>query len=145
MQLILPPRRELCFMPSRYVNVFPAPAPAPAAATGKGPAVQILELNVPRAVDMYEFDRVNEEIARVTADDPAGRWVLDMSGSDYIGSAILGVLVNVRQRIRGGGGHLAVCGLSGALVHAMRTCSLYNLFSVAETRADAIRLVKSLR
>ena len=139
-------------MPSRYVNVSPAPAPpgAPAGAGDKSAAaaaaaVQVLELSIPRSVDMYEFDRVNEEIARLTADDRAGRWVLDMSGSQYVGSAILGVLVNVRQRIRGGGGHLAVCGLSDALVHAMRTCSLYNLFSVAETRADAVRLVKSLR
>jgi anti-anti-sigma factor len=134
-------------MASRYVNVSPATDTAAAAATaaGKGPTVNVLELNIPRAVDMYEFDRVNEEIARVTADDTAGRWVLDMSGSQYIGSAILGVLVNVRQRIRGGGGHLAVCCLSNALVHAMRTCSLYNLFTIAETRADAVRLVKSLR
>ena len=129
-------------MSSRYVNVSPASA---ALAGTKGPPVQIIELTIPRAVDMYEFDRVNEEIARVTADDPAGRWVLDMSGSDYIGSAILGVLVNVRQRIRGGGGYLAVCCLSNALVHAMRTCSLYNLFTIAETRGDAVRLVKSLR
>jgi anti-anti-sigma factor len=127
-------------MASRYVQVSPANDQA-----GNGPAVLILELMVPRNVDMYEFDRVNEEIARVTDEDPAGRWVLDMSGSDYIGSAILGVLVNVRQRIRGGGGHLSVCCLSDALIHAMRTCSLYNLFSIAETRADAVRLVKSQR
>ena len=92
-------------MPSRYVNV----SPAADAAASKGPPVQILELNVPRAIDMYEFDRVNEEVARVTADDPAGRWVLDMSGSEYVGSAILGVLVNVRQRIRGGAGRVG-CG-----------------------------------
>jgi anti-anti-sigma factor len=141
---IVPPATEFRFMPSRYVNVSPAAAAA-APANAKGPPVQVLELTIPRNVDMYEFDRVNEEIARVTADDPAGRWVLDMSGSDYIGSAILGVLVNVRQRIRGGGGHLAVCCLSDALIHAMRTCSLYNLFSIAETRADAMRLVRSLR
>lgn len=126
---------------SRYVNV----SPAPATESGKNVPVQILELTVPRSADMYEFDRLNEEIARVTADDAAGRWVLDMSGAEYVGSALLGVLVNVRQRIRGGGGHLAVCCLSEALVQAMRTCSLYNLFSISESRADAIRLVKTLR
>lgn len=124
-------------MPSRYIKLSP-----PAGHNG----VQVLELALPRVgVDMYEFDRLNEEIARVTADDRAARWVLDLDGSQYIGSAILGVLVNLRQRIRGGGGHLALCGLSDPLAETMRTCSLYNLFSVAATRADAIRLVKSLR
>lgn len=141
-------------MSSRYVRLSAAPATtgggvaaaaAPAPAPAKAAPVQVLELTIPRSADMYEFDRVNEEVARVTADQQAGRWVLDISGSDYVGSAILGVLVNVRQRIRGGGGYLAVCGLSDPLVHAMRTCSLYNLFSIAETRADAIRLVTSLR
>ncbi|MEA2708413.1 MAG: anti-sigma factor antagonist [Phycisphaerales bacterium] len=133
-------------MSGRYVQLAAAPAAA-AGSTAAGAAadVQVLELTVPRSVDMYEFDRVNEEIARLTADDRAGRWVLDMTRAEYVGSAILGVLVNIRQRIRGGGGHLAICNLSDSLAAAMRTCSLYNLFHITATRPEAIKLVKSLR
>ena len=129
-------------MPSRYVNLSRA---SDDATPGSTPATQVIELALPRMVDMYEFDRVNEEIARIIADDGAGRWVLDVAGSEYVGSAMLGVLVNLRQRVRGGGGYLAICGLSDALASAMRTCSLYNLFYVAATREEALRLVKSLR
>ena len=128
-------------MPSRYLTLE-SPPPDQAGSNGD---VQILALPLPRNVDMYEFDRLNEEIARLTETGRAGRWVLDLQHSVYVGSAILGVMVNLRQRIRGAGGSLAICCLSDTLAEAMRTCSLYNLFSVAQTRADAIRLVKSLR
>jgi anti-anti-sigma factor len=131
-------------MASRYVNLSTASSAA-AGNQSNSVVVQVIELTIPHAVDMYEFDRVNEEIARLTDDDRAGRWVLDLAGSHYVGSAILGVLVNIRQRIRGGGGHLAVCNLADPLIAAMRTCSLYNLFTITATRAEAIRLVKSLR
>ena len=122
-------------MPSRYLKVSSA-SPAD---------VQVLELSLPRSVDMYEFDRLNEEIGKAVSAAPAGRWVLDLAGSVYVGSAILGVMVNLRQRVRAGGGHLALCCLSDPLAQTMRTCSLYNLFSIGQTRTDAVRLVKSLR
>ena len=123
-------------MPSRYLTLEPAESNGD---------VQVIALALPRSVDMYEFDRLNDEIAKLTETGRAGRWVLDLHDSAYVGSAILGVMVNLRQRIRAGGGHLAICCLSNTLAEAMRTCSLYNLFAVAPTRADAVRLVKSLR
>ena len=132
-------------MPSRYVKLLCADDDAMLATGGGANGAQVIELALPRVVDMYEFDRINEEIARITDDDSAGRWVLDLDGSQYVGSAMLGVLVNLRQRIRGGGGYLAICCLSDALASAMRTCSLYNLFFIAPTRHEAIRLVNSLR
>jgi anti-anti-sigma factor len=125
-------------MPSSYLKLL-------AADNSSGQGVQVLELALPRTLDMYEFDRLNDEIARHADTQPSGRWILDMNGSDYVGSAILGLMVNLRQRIRTGNGRLAVCNLSDALAKAMKTCSLYNLFSVAATRDDAIKLVKSLR
>jgi anti-anti-sigma factor len=123
-------------MPSRYLTLEPAESNG---------HVQVLALPLPRSVDMYEYDRLNEEIATLTETGRSGRWVLDLSKSVYVGSAILGVMVNLRQRIRAGGGHMTICCLSDTLAEAMRTCSLYNLFSVGQTRADAVRLVKSLR
>jgi anti-anti-sigma factor len=121
-------------MPSRFIQV------------SQTDGVNVIALGLPRTVDLYEFDRINEDIAKATEADPSGRWVLDATGSEYVGSAILGVLVNLRQRLRnGGGGRLVLCGLSDQLANALRTCSLFSLFTIAHTRPDALKQVKTLR
>jgi anti-anti-sigma factor len=107
--------------------------------------IRVVALRLPRVVDLYEFDRINAAIARVTDKDAGDGWILDMQAVEYVGSAILGLMVNLRQRIKAGGGRLVVCGMTDGIVQALKTCSLFNLFSIAKTRDDAVRLANSLR
>jgi len=101
--------------------------------------VHVVELTLPVVVDAAEFDRLNEAIEHATEGSAGGRWVLDLTQVQYIGSAMLGLMVNVRQRIKSGGGRLVLCGLSSHLAKALATCSLHTLFTITDTRADAVR------
>jgi len=65
--------------------------------------------------------------------------VLDLSNTDYMGSSMLGLMVNVRQVIKQAGGTLVLCGMSPRLMHVFRTCSLHQLFTIVGTRAEAIK------
>ena len=107
--------------------------------------VHTIELTLPLVVDPVEFDRLNDGIGRAVENGADERWVLDLSGVQYVGSALLGLLVNLRQRIKSAGGKLVLCGLSEQVTKALRTCSLHTLFSVATNRADAQKTVKTLR
>ena len=102
--------------------------------------VGVMELELPIIVDASEFDRLNEMVVAAADGQPGGRWVLDLSNVKYIGSAMLGLMVNVRQRIKSGGGKLVLCGLSAQLGKAMAACSLHTLFVMTETRAQAVRI-----
>ena len=101
--------------------------------------IHVIELELPAVVDPAEFDRLNESVEAAADTAAAGRWVLDLTQVHYIGSAMLGLMVNLRQRIKSGGGRLVLCGLSGHLAKALATCSLHNLFVVAETRSEALK------
>jgi anti-anti-sigma factor len=108
----------------------------------EGP-VQVVALSLPTTLDSSEFDRLNEEMLTLFGNHPEGRWVLDLSGLSYMGSSALGLMVNIRQRIKQAGGRLVLCGLSPRLVQIFRTCCMERLFTIAKNRAEALKLINS--
>jgi anti-anti-sigma factor len=106
-------------------------------------SVRVLELTLPAGIDASEFDRLNQRaLAEVEAAAEEG-WVVDLAPCQYVGSAGLGFLINVRQRINAAGGTIVLCDLSPAIEAVMRTSSLGRLFQVAPTREAAVELILS--
>ena len=108
-------------------------------------SVNVLELTLPVVVDFAEFDKLNELVGDAAGQAGDQRWVIDLSQVDYVGSALLGLLVNLRQRVKTAGGRLVLCGLSDQVNKALQTCSLHNLFTIAPARKDAVAKVRNLR
>jgi anti-anti-sigma factor len=90
--------------------------------------VQVIRIELPENLDSDEFDKLNESLLAVIADCPGAGWVLDLSPLHYAGSSVLGLMVNLRQRVKQSGGRLVLCGMSEALLQIFRTCSLERLF-----------------
>ncbi|HEY8667127.1 MAG TPA: STAS domain-containing protein [Tepidisphaeraceae bacterium] len=105
-------------------------------------SVTVIELTLPAALDTEEFDRLNAEMATTLDGNLHGQWILDLSSVSYMGSAILGLLVNLRQQIKSADGKLILCGLSPRLLEVFHACSLERLFTIARSRAEAMRLVE---
>lgn len=101
-------------------------------------AVQVIRLALPQAFDSDEFDRLNESLLGVLSQRADGGWVLDLSDLEYAGSSVLGLMVNIRQRVKQAGGRLVLCGLSERLMTIFRTCSLERLFVIRKTEDDAV-------
>ena len=104
--------------------------------------VGIVALTLPHSMQSDEFDRLNDQMLTIFGADPQGRWVLDLSAVHYMGSSALGLMVNVRQKIKQAGGRLALCGLSPRLLQIFHTCCMERLFTIARSRADAMRLMR---
>src|SRR5437764_11203712 len=104
--------------------------------------VHVMELTLPLVVDPADFDKLNEAIGDATDSAGGERWVLDLRHVEYVGSALLGLLVNLRQRIKSAGGRLVLCGLSDQVTKALQTCSLHSLFTIAGQRAEAVKSAK---
>jgi len=100
--------------------------------------VNVVDLTLPHALDIHEFDRLNESILSLVRGEPEGQWVLDLSRLSYMGSAALGLMVNLRQQIKQSGGRLVLCGLSPQLLHIFATCCMERLFKIVKTRQDAV-------
>jgi len=103
--------------------------------------VYVLALAVPFQVDSADFDRLHEGVLSAVGLKANGKWVVDMSGLQYLGSSVLGLMVNIRQRVRQGGGKLVLCGMNPKLQHVFRTCSLERLFVIKPDRDDAVAAI----
>ena len=104
--------------------------------------VNVIELTMPAGTDVSEFDVLNQRtLAEIDAAADDG-WVLDMSQFTYVGSAALGFMVNVRQRVRQADGLLVICGISQHIMSTLRASSLGRLFSIIDSRAGAISVVQ---
>lgn len=108
-------------------------------------AVHVLELTMPPGTDVSEFDALNQ-LALAELEAAAGEgWILDMSQFSYVGSAALGFMVNVRQRIRQADGILVVCGVSTHIMATLRASSLGRLFAILDSRPAAVAAVLEWR
>ena len=104
----------------------------------KAGSVHIVDLTLPQTLDIDEFDRLNESILEVIRGEPDGQWVFDLTEVAYMGSAALGLLVNLRQQIKQSGGRLVLCGLSPQMLQIFKTCCMERLFRIVKGRKDAI-------
>jgi stage II sporulation protein AA (anti-sigma F factor antagonist) len=100
--------------------------------------VNVVLLRLPEIMDSHEFDRLNEELLAAVAGSPQGRWVLDLASLNYMGSSSLGLMVNLRQRIKQVGGQLVLCSISPPLMKIFQTCCLERLFTITRTRTEAL-------
>lgn len=109
----------------------------------KEPSVHIVEMLLPEHLDSAEFDRLNEALLGLfdRGDAPKG-WVIDFSAVRYIGSAMLGLMVNFRQHVKNHNGKLVLCGVSPRLEEIIRTCCMDRLFPIAKSRQEALRAVQ---
>ncbi len=104
-------------------------------------SVNVIELLLPDELDSVEFDKLNETMLHLFDGRTAENWVLDLAKTEYVGSAVLGLMVNVRQHVKTGKGKLVICSLSRTLHDIFRASSLERLFTIAKSRAEAIKLM----
>ena len=104
-------------------------------------SIDVIELSLPEQLDSDEFNCLNKDLMRVLDKKISGRWLLDLASVDYMGSSVLGLMINIRQHIKTGGGKLALSGLTPRMAQIFRTCCLEKLFLISKTRDDGIRVL----
>ncbi len=65
------------------------------------------------------------------------RWVLDMSGVEYISSAGLRVVLLLAKRLKQKAGHLVLCGLQPHVLEVFDISGFLSILDVAESRDAA--------
>src|SRR5438552_2530918 len=94
--------------------------------------VSVLSLTVPVEIDPMLIDRLIEQVIATIEQSETGRWVLDLSAVSYLNSAGLGLLVNVREKVRQKKGKLVLSGLSPMLLGVFKSCCLERLFTITK-------------
>ena len=104
-------------------------------------SVTVIEMDLPEQIDSSEFDRLNTALLAML-DGKQRAWVIDLTDVDYLGSAMLGLMVNFRQRVQSVKGRLVLCGVSPKLLEIIQACCLDRLFPIARSRTEAVKLAR---
>ena len=82
--------------------------------------------------------RTLEEATRRTVDGGARELLVDLSGSDYISSAGLGVLLMLAKRLHELGGRLVLCGMGQPVRQVFQLAGCMPHFTVESSRTAAL-------
>lgn len=99
---------------------------------------RVLELRLPLQLDHLDIDQLREDILKGMEGEENALWIIDLARTEYMGSAMLGLLVNIRHRVRAGGGRIVVCSLNNRMADLFRASSIERLFPIARNRQEAM-------
>jgi anti-anti-sigma factor len=105
-------------------------------------SVQILQFALPPILDIIDVDTLIDSVLKELDAKVGQKWVVDLSQTEYMGSSMLGLFVNMREKVRQAGGVMVLCGMSPALTRIFKACCLERLFTIVKTRPDALAFVK---
>ncbi len=100
--------------------------------------INVVRLRLPMMLDSAEFDRLNENLLSELRGHTKELWLLNVEAVAYMGSAMLGLLVNLRQQVAGDNGELALCAMSPGLQKIFQATSLQRLFKICKTLEDGL-------
>ena len=101
----------------------------------------VIALSLPESVDPVDLDRLNDAILGEVRERAGDTWIVDLASVAYMGSAMLGLMVNLRQQIKSAGGKLILCSMQPRLLEIFRTCCMERLFTIVRSRAEAMKPV----
>jgi anti-anti-sigma factor len=98
----------------------------------------VIALRLAMDLDISAFNEITASLIDQWPVAPGRHVVIDLADSRYMGSVLLGLIINIRQRTRAGGGDVVVCGASPRLLQVFRSANLDRLIGLAATREQAL-------
>ena len=120
--------------PNTYVKLDRHQGPARPRAVGTWVVALQMRANIEPDAFAGVYALLNEE----WQPEQGARCVIDLQDVDYLGSILLGLLINIRTKVKGVGGTVVLAGLPVRLIHIVRTASLDRLFELYSSRDDAL-------
>jgi len=85
-----------------------------------------------------ELEEFGEALLSEASQASPPRFVIDMSGTDFIGSSFIELLVRAWKRIKNRNGTMALCAVHPFCREILRLARLDSIWPIYETRSDAV-------
>ena len=89
-------------------------------------------------IDDRALEEVSQFLLRLTDERASLRLVIDLAHTEFFGSAFLGILFRVWNRVTTSGGGFALCALRPHCREVIRTARLDTLWPIYDTRQEAV-------
>ncbi|HUG89472.1 MAG TPA: STAS domain-containing protein [Planctomycetaceae bacterium] len=85
-----------------------------------------------------EIERVGNDLLDQVRNTPARAMIVDLTALNYMGSALVALIVRVWKVIKERGGQLVVVNRDPMVMEVLRIAGLHSLWTIVETREEAI-------
>ena len=86
-----------------------------------------------------DIDRVGNELIAKVGDQSSPAWLIDLSGLEYMGSALVALVVRVWKAVNNGGGKVVVVCGGGMPQEVLRLAGLDKVWTISTTYEDGLR------
>ena len=100
--------------------------------------VKVLSLRDKRVHDHESIQQLGVELNQLTDEDGSQKLLFDMTGVEFVSSAVLNKLIVLDKQLKKAGGQLGFCSLSAPVAEVFSITRLNQLFPIFEQRDEAI-------
>jgi anti-anti-sigma factor len=104
--------------------------------------VTLVRLAGQRLLDGAQVEDLGEALLRLASDPGRARMRLDFGAIEFLSSAVLPVLLSLRQALQAQGGRLALCGLRPGVREVFVIAGLEQALNVHPTERDALHSLR---
>ena len=103
------------------------------------PRAFVLELLLPEDIDTAAFTEINSALIEQWPIESGANVVVDLASSYYLGSMLLGLLVNIRhEATKKRNGQIVLCNVPTTISKVIRSTNLERLIVISGTRSEAL-------
>lgn len=100
---------------------------------------QALIIHLPKEVDHHNCLELKYETDLLLEENYINRMVFDFSGTDFMDSSGIGVLLSRYKQMAGSGGTIALYGAGPRIMRILKIGGIHRLVSQFDTREEAVR------
>lgn len=89
-------------------------------------------------LDQSEIDSIGCELFAIADKSACSQVVVDLNNVEFLSSAMIGVFIRFKRRLRMNDSELKLCNARPELMEVLRLTKLDSVFDVYETRRDAL-------
>ncbi|HQY87818.1 MAG TPA: STAS domain-containing protein [Tepidisphaeraceae bacterium] len=104
----------------------------------KLPRAFVVELVLPEDIDTAAFTEINGALIEQWPIDTGANVVIDLALTQYLGSMLLGLLVNIRHEAKTRSGQVVLCNVPTPVSKVIRSTNLERLIVISGSRAEAL-------
>lgn len=100
--------------------------------------VTIASIHSPRVLDADPINRIGEQLYTLIEKQDRRKLIIDFSDVQLLSSALLGVLINLRNKADAAKAEVVLCGLRPELRKVFKITKADKLFAFYDTEAEAL-------
>ncbi|RMG37174.1 MAG: anti-sigma factor antagonist [Planctomycetota bacterium] len=105
--------------------------------------VVVVSFTVPQLNEEENIEQLGRELFALVEQFGCRKVAVSLLGVDYITSSAIGKLITLHRKLHRNNGRLVLCDVTGEVENVLRTSKLLSYFNVAESAAEARRMLAS--